>query len=253
MADIRRRKHGGKDEEAVDEASRESFPASDAPAFAGGARRAGADKEEGETAPAYRVRRELRPRGLDGISEEQVAQHWALYEGYVQNVNLLDARLAALGARRDYGVEFCELKRRLGFEYDGMILHEHYFGILKPRQRPPAADSDFVALLRKSFRGLDAWKEEFSAMGAMRGVGWVVLYHDPQAGVLRNHWIGLHEVGHPVGFAPVLVMDVWEHAFMVDHGASGRKEYVAAFLRNVDWAKAALHLEQAKAAAAVER
>jgi superoxide dismutase, Fe-Mn family len=195
----------------------------------------------------------LRPRGLDGISEEQLAQHWKLYEGYVENVNTLDRKLGELASRREFGPEFSELKRRLGFEYDGMILHEHYFGILKPRQKAPAADSAFVKALSPSFKSFDAWKEEFSAMGEMRGVGWVILYLDPQSGRLSNHWIGLHEVGHPAGFAPVLVMDVWEHAYMADRGASGRKEYVAAFFKNVDWAKAAVHVEQARASAGVER
>lgn len=242
-----RRKHG-KTQQDVDEASQESFPASDAPAFAGGARR-----ETGGEAPPYRVRKELRPKGLDGISEEQLAQHWKLYEGYVENVNTLDGKLKALAARKDFGPEFAELKRRLGFEYDGMILHEHYFGILKPKQKAPGAESEFARALKPSFPGFDAWKEEFTAIGSMRGVGWAILYLDPQTERLSNHWIGLHEVGHPAGFAPVLVMDVWEHAFMVDRGAQGRKAYVEAFFKNVDWEKAALHLRQAKAAAGVER
>lgn len=249
MGIMRRRKHGARSEEGmVDEASRESFPASDAPAFAGGATRG-----EGGAAPDYRVRKELRPKGLDGIGEEQLEQHWKLYEGYVENVNLLNRKLGEMAAARRFGPEFAELKRRLGFEYDGMILHEHYFGMLKPRQRAPGADSAFAQALKPSFKGFDAWKEEFTAMGVMRGVGWVILYCDPQNARLSNHWIGLHEVGHPAGFAPVLVMDVWEHAYMVDRGASGRKEYVAAFFKNVDWAKAAMHIEQARAATAVER
>lgn len=249
MGITRRRKHGAHSEQGqVDEASRESFPASDAPAFAGGGARG-----DGGAVPDYRVRKELRPRGLEGFSEEQLEQHWKLYEGYVENVNKLDSALGELAAARRFGAEFSELKRRLGFEYDGMILHEHYFGILKPRQRAPGPDSTFAQALKPSFKGFDAWKEEFTAMGVMRGVGWVILYCDPQSGRLSNHWIGLHEVGHPAGFAPVLVMDVWEHAYMVDRGASGRKEYVAAFLKNVDWGKAGLHIEQARAERSVER
>ena len=185
---------------------------------------------------AYQAKGELRPRGLDGISEDQIAQHWQLYEGYVKNVNVLNEHLAELTRKRRFGVvEFQELKRRLGFEYDGMILHEHYFGILKAGQPRPEASLELTKQLKRSFGGFEAWLDQFEAMGRMRGVGWVILYLDPSTKRLSNHWIELHEHGHPAGYRPVLVLDCWEHAYMVDRGAGGRGDYVKAFLRNVDW------------------
>lgn len=183
----------------------------------------------------YQVRHEIKPKHLLGISEQQIAQHWILYEGYIKNVNLLNEKLSAYSQKGDFGLEFIELKRRLGFEYDGMILHEHYFSMLKSGQAPLGDNAELTKLLKKSFGGFRNWLEEFSAMGKMRGVGWVILYYDPSAQVLTNHWISLHEEGHPAGFSPILVMDVWEHAYMVDAGAEGRPLYVDAFLRNVDW------------------
>ena len=185
----------------------------------------------------YQVRQELKPEALAGIGEEQIAQHWALYEGYVKNVNLLDEKLAALADKKDFGPEFAELKRRQGFEYDGMILHEHYFGVLKPGQKPLGDGDALTKLMKKSFGGFQKWKDEFTAVGLMRGVGWAILYFDPRAQRLTNHWIGMHESGHPAGFAPILVMDVWEHAYMVDAGAAGRPAYIEAFFKNVDWRK----------------
>lgn len=185
----------------------------------------------------YEVRRELRPRRLSGIGESQIAQHWKLYEGYVENVNLLNEKLSALAERKSFGPEFAALKRRLGFEYDGMILHEHYFGILKSGQKTPGDASETIKLMKRSFGGWSAWLQEFGAIGRMRGVGWAILYFDPRAGTLTNHWIGMHEDGHPAGFVPILVMDAWEHAYMVDAGADGRAAYVEAFIRNVDWPK----------------
>lgn len=185
----------------------------------------------------YPVRSDLRPKALAGIGERQLAQHWKLYEGYVENVNLLNERLAVLAEAADFGPEFAALKRRAGFEYDGMILHERYFGALKAGQRPLGERSLLAREMEKSFGGYGAWLSEFAAMGKMRGVGWVILYFDPAAAALTNHWIGLHEDGHPAGFVPVLVMDVWEHAYMVDSGADGRVRYVSAFLNNVDWPK----------------
>lgn len=194
----------------------------------------------------YQARQALRPKQLSGISEEQIAQHWTLYEGYVKNVNLLNERLAALSEKKSYGPEFAELKRRLGFEYDGMILHEHYFGVLKSGQKPPGEASGLTKLMKKSFGGYSGWLQEFTAIGKMRGVGWAILYFDPQAQALTNHWISMHEDGHPAGFLPLLVMDVWEHAFMVDAGADGRAAYVEAFMRNVDWPKVERSLEDAR-------
>lgn len=183
----------------------------------------------------YKVRAELRPKGLTGISESQIAQHWSLYEGYVKNVDLLNEKLAALSAKGDFGPEFAELKRHLGFEYDGMILHEHYFGVLKAGSRPLAEQETLSLAMKESFGGHAEWLAEFSAMGKMRGVGWVIVYYDPLARALTNHWIGLHDGGHPAGFLPILVMDVWEHAYMVDAGVAGRPAYIDAFLANVDW------------------
>ncbi|HEX4047177.1 MAG TPA: Fe-Mn family superoxide dismutase, partial [Elusimicrobiota bacterium] len=210
------RKHGRKEDDArVDEAGAESFPASDAPAWTSGAPRSG---ESAAAAPArhqYAARQELRPKDLPGISENQISQHWKLYEGYVKNTNLLNEKLAALAAKKDFGPEFAEMKRRLGFEYDGMILHEHYFGVLKAGQKPLGEDSPLTKQLKKSFGGFSNWRDEFTAIGKMRGVGWAILYFDPRERALTNHWIGLHEDGHPAGFIPILVMDVWEHAYMV--------------------------------------
>ena len=118
-----------------------------------------------------------------------------------------------------------------------MILHEHYFGVLKAGQKPPDDSSLVIKALKKSFGGHDSWRKEFEALGRMRGIVWVVLYYDPRVGALSNNWITLHENGHPAGFVPVLVMDVWEHSYMVDWGAGGRVDYITAFFHNVNWPK----------------
>lgn len=190
----------------------------------------------------YKAKSELRPKGLDGISEDQIEQHWKLYEGYVKNLNALGERLAEHRKRGDFGPEFSELKRRVAFELDGMVLHEHYFGILRAGQAKPKDSTELVKRMKADFGGFDSWKKEFTAAGKMRGIGWAILYYDPKEEVLANHWITLHEHGHPAGHVPVLVMDVWEHAYMVDHGADGRPDYIEAFFRNVDWEAVDRHL-----------
>ncbi|HVE11800.1 MAG TPA: Fe-Mn family superoxide dismutase [Elusimicrobiota bacterium] len=197
------------------------------------------------TQEPYQVHQELRPRGLDGISAEQISQHWTLYEGYVKNVNALAQKTAALAAKGDFGPEFAELKRRFGFEYNGMTLHERYFELLRAGQPALHEGSELMKQLKKSFGGFENWKKEFTGIAKMRGVGWAILYCDPHRRLLSNHWITLHHDGHPAGCAPILVLDVWEHAYMVDWGASGRPDYIDAYFKNLDWARAERNLQEA--------
>jgi Fe-Mn family superoxide dismutase len=179
----------------------------------------------------FQVRSALKPSGLKGISDEQIDQHWKLYEGYVKNTNELLAEVARTerGSR-----DWAELKRRAAFELDGMVLHERYFENLKAgtKLRP---QGQLAQALGASWKSVDDWQKDFAATGEIRGVGWAIVYFDSGTKQLFNWWIGDHEIGHPAGWTPILVMDVWEHAYMVDHGASGRKEYVEAFLENVNW------------------
>ncbi len=117
-----------------------------------------------------------------------------------------------------------------------MILHEYYFSNLKPTSEPePSQGSALADALVKSFGSVKQWQADFQAIGEMRGVGWVVLFQDPAADRLTNHWITLHQDGVPAGFKPLLIMDVWEHAFMRDYKATERGKYIEAFFRNIDW------------------
>jgi superoxide dismutase, Fe-Mn family len=177
--------------------------------------------------------------GLDGISDAQITEHLKLYAGYVKQVNKLNDELSQLQGRgKAFGMnpEFAELTRRLGYEYNGMILHEYYFSNLRRAADPaPARASALAQALTETFGSVDHWRTAFHAMGEMRGVGWVILFQDGVTHQLSNHWITLHQHGVPAGFKPLLVMDVWEHAFMRDYKATERGKYVEAFFRNIDW------------------
>jgi superoxide dismutase, Fe-Mn family len=117
-----------------------------------------------------------------------------------------------------------------------MILHEYYFSNLKRAAEPaPGKGSGLGQALEKNFGGVDRWKADFQAIGGMRGVGWAVLFQDPVTERLVNHWISLHQDGPPAGFKPLLVMDVWEHAYMRDYKATEKAQYIEAFFRNIDW------------------
>jgi Fe-Mn family superoxide dismutase len=165
-------------------------------------------------------------RGLKNLKDPLTEAHLNLYKGYVSNVNQLRQHLQEA---KPGTIEWSEMERRLGFEVNGMRLHELYFENLTPGEsRVPRALEETLSSLWGSFK---RWKEEFEAIGQIRGVGWVILYKDPMDGRLSNHWIGLHEEGHPAGFTPLLVMDVWEHAYT----GMDRSAYIGAFFMNVNW------------------
>lgn len=175
-----------------------------------------------------------RLKGMKGFSDQALELHFALYQGYVKNTNLLLEELRKLTAQNQTGTPaFAELKRRFAWEFNGMRLHELYFGNLGGKE-PLAQDSRLRKKLEENFGSYDKWLADFKATGAMRGIGWVVLWHDPQSGRLFNAWINEHDVGHLAGCQPLLIMDVFEHAYLPDYGLK-RAEYIQAFFDNVDW------------------
>ncbi|WP_287130305.1 superoxide dismutase [Candidatus Cyanaurora vandensis] len=174
--------------------------------------------------------------GLLGLSDDQIKQHEKLYNGYVTNVNKLNSEIARLvDEGKESTPEFAEQKRRLGFEYNGMILHELYFGNMKPNGGELPSASPLYARIVESFGSYENWDKDFKAVAKMRGVGWAIMYQNPTNGLLSNHWVTLHEEGHPAGYIPVLIMDAWEHAFTVDYAPTERPKYIEAFFKNVDW------------------
>ena len=194
--------------------------------------------------------------GLNGISDQTLEMHFKLYEGYVTNTNTYRAKINEILKGGNVDQEsvpaYSELTRRLGFEYNGMVLHEWYFGNMKrgSTTTDPESNSNFRRLAEESFGSYDIWKADFVSVGKMRGVGWAVTYQDPVNQRLSNHWITLHEVGNVAGFVPVLVMDVWEHAFLLDYKPAERPKYIEAFFSNIDWAACEQRLQQGASARA---
>ncbi len=170
--------------------------------------------------------------GMEGFSETLLGNHFTLYQGYVTNTNKLQELLAGK-AKDAANPEYAEIKRRFGFEFNGMRLHEYYFGNLGGKA-PLDKSGALAKKLADEFGSYEDWEKDFRATGAMRGIGWVVLYQDDVTGGLFNQWINEHEVGHLAGCKPILVMDVFEHAFMTDYGLK-RADYIAAFFNNIDW------------------
>src|SRR2546423_10947579 len=185
--------------------------------------------------------RQFNLSGLKGISDQTLEMHFKLYEGYVKETNNLTQRIAEFIQDGNVDQEempaYSELTRRLGFEYNGMVLHEYYFDNLMSGggSGDPAQTSQFAKIAETSFGSYEIWKADFVGIGKMRGVGWAICYQNPTNGRLSNHWITLHETGNVAGFIPILVMDVWEHAFLLAYKPAERPKYIESFFSNIDW------------------
>ncbi len=180
-------------------------------------------------------------KGLNGISDAVLESHFALYQGYVKNTNALTEQLIQLakeGKAAGTNLAYAEMTRRLGFECNGMILHEYYFDNLKAGGSPMPQSGKFFDAVVKSFGNWDTYMADFKAIASFRGVGWAITYQDPTTKLLSNHWVTLHNDGNPAGFIPIVVMDAWEHAFVPDYKPTERGKYVEAYQRNVDWSAA---------------
>jgi Fe-Mn family superoxide dismutase len=184
--------------------------------------------------------RQFNLSGLKGISDQTLEMHFKLYEGYVKETNNLTERITEFIKDGNVDQEempaYSELTRRLGFEYNGMVLHEYYFDNLQSGGTgDPTKTSQFVKAAEATFGSYDIWKADFVGIGKMRGVGWAICNQNPANGRISNHWITLHETGNVAGFNPILVMDVWEHAFLLDYKPAERPKYIEAFFSNINW------------------
>lgn len=184
-------------------------------------------------------------KGLSGISDAVLETHVKLYEGYVNRTNKLTETLSGLPKEQQVGSNpvFAELTRRMGFEYNGVILHEYYFGNLKAGGTGAGPSGKLKAAMEESFGSYEAWFTDFRGVATMPGIGWAICFQNPETGWLSNHWVTLHEEGNPAGFKPVLVMDAWEHAFVPDYKPTERAKYVDAYFQNIDWEAAASRLK----------
>ena len=184
---------------------------------------------------SYQAKDYSRLLGTPGFSDQLLKNHFTLYQGYVNNTNKLAETLKAmLKEGKANTPEYAELKRRFGWEWNGMRLHEYYFDNLVNGGKPLDPNSDLAKKIAEDFGSYAEWEKEFKATGVMRGIGWVVLYLDPISNKLFNSWINEHDIGHLAGCRLLLVMDVFEHAFMLDYGLK-RADYIEAFFKNIGW------------------
>lgn len=173
--------------------------------------------------------------GTQGLSDTLLKNHFTLYQGYVTNTNkVADTMMAMVKEGKTATPEFAELKRRFGWEFNGMRLHEYYFGNMKKYGAKLNPTSAIAKKINDIFGSYENWEKAFKAVGTMRGIGWVVLVYDTEGDRLFNIWVNEHDMGYLAGTIPLLIMDVFEHAYMVDYGLK-KADYIEAFFKAIDW------------------
>ncbi len=184
--------------------------------------------------------------GIKGFSRTLLENHFALYEGYIKNSNKLLETLAQLLEEGNTAtLQFSEIERRLAFELNGIHLHEMYFeNMSKAVNGEPSKETYFYKKVVSQFGSFAAWKKSFRAVASMRGVGWAITIYDPRAEILINTWVDEHHLGHVAGAVPVLILDLWEHALLLDYG-SDREKYIDAFFNILDWTVVSLRFAKA--------
>ena len=174
---------------------------------------------------------------LKGLSPDQIAVHLALYEGYVKHTNLILETIQKLRDTDAEGNAFVinELRRRLGFEFDGMRMHEYYFEQFEGGAQPVTDDASLMEAATEKYGSWDGFIAHIKEVAGTRGIGWVVVYYDSKVPTLHTAFVNDHELGQLAGLPILLAIDLWEHAYMVDYKPAEKKTYVEAFLDNVNW------------------
>jgi Fe-Mn family superoxide dismutase len=171
--------------------------------------------------------------GVGGLSEVMLRNHFTLYEGYVKNVNTLVELSKTL---KPGSPEYNELRRRFGFEWNGVRLHELYFMNITKDFVELNKEAELYKNIVSAFGSYENWLADFRILGMTRGIGWAALVKDTVSGALMNIWLGEHEIGHLAGAKILLVMDAWEHAYMTDYGIK-RADYIEKFISLINWAE----------------
>lgn len=175
---------------------------------------------------------------LQGISKKTIEEHLKLYAGYVKNANFILDKIAELGpdvetaAKNAYTIG--ELRRRFGFEFDGMRNHEYYFEQLEGSAGDLAADGKYMAKIIEDFGSFQAMSDQFRTLVMTRGIGWAMMYYDQTTKKLLLAWVDEQHLGHLTGLKVVLALDMWEHSYMLDYAPSEKGKYVEAFFKNIN-------------------
>lgn len=173
---------------------------------------------------------------LKGISAKTIEEHLKLYSGYVKNTNTVLTKIEEYAKDSEANAyALGELQRRFGFEFDGMRNHEYYFTHFEDSSTTLGDKSGLKKAIESEWGNFDLWLNRFKAIALTRGIGWAILYYDSETKRLLNAWVDEHHLGQLVGLSPILVLDMWEHAYFIDYTPAEKKKYIESFFANLNW------------------
>jgi len=170
----------------------------------------------------------------DFLSQRQFDEHIKLYKGYVAKAKEITDVLSSFKGLSSANATYSQyrgLKKGETYALDGMILHELYFPVLGSNKMQPGAKTK--AIFETYFGGFDNWRADFVACGTSAR-GWAVLIYEQRTGTFRNILMDLHDEGNVTGAFPLIVMDVYEHAYFIDYGTD-KGEYINKFIDSLRW------------------
>lgn len=192
------------------------------------------------------IEKQLNPRPFAHITEKTHEEHKKLYAGYVKNANTVLEKIAAYIGDETKAYELGELYRHFAFEFNGMRNHECYFALLEGAATTPA-EGALAQAITTTWGSLDAWKTAFITLATTRGIGWAMLSYDSEGKSLIMHWVDEQHLGQLQGTTPIIALDMWEHSYVADYQASGKKSYATDFLAAIDWSVAEARFAAAQA------
>jgi superoxide dismutase, Fe-Mn family len=163
------------------------------------------------------------------MNSELLDIHLKLYSGYVKQVNFIDEQIC----KENDSFMLQSLRKQYGFEWDGMALHELYFSSLGGNGKLPKHNR-IVQMITLEFGSFDSFKEKVTSYAKTRGIGWVILFAEVDSGDIKLSWVQDHEKGFLSGFVPVMVVDLWEHAYISQFGLD-KNAYVDLIFEYTDW------------------
>ncbi len=179
---------------------------------------------------------------LQGLSTKTIDEHKKLYGGYVKNANTVLEKISVYTKDDSKMYELGELYRQFSFEFNGMRNHECYFSLLEHNSAPDTAPT-LVHAITHQWGTLDEWTAAFTNLALTRGVGWAMLSWDHTSKSLIMHWVDEQHLGQLQGTTPIIALDMWEHSYVADYMASGKKQYIIDFLGQMHWGAAEARFE----------